>query len=764
MIEHSIRGEENSVGIYGEPNAAQALIASILHQHTAPFDLVTDFSTAIQTGQDHSGKAYVDLMAKFTEDVYRNAGALPPNLHRRILNARWSCSSDGNNQVSVICSWISTGTFYASPVSSEIIRRLHEPVVIALKRSVNSAPLGVPLRLDTLHECEILAPLCSTSPVPNFLSYEISIAIEPVRFVETFINASVKSGEEPVDRLQAFVWTLESPKADDTIISTPLCQSTSANSSGEIALMLSGAVQQPGLGASIKVNYRSHTGQTVAHLTVDYSQCGSKFRSDVAVFSQMTLHRLLASCVPGCRKLTGIARFNLFWDVDGYDLLRVLTDYLWLRLNSQQWIMGQCFNEVNITRTSGAQNESIAWAAFRCSLDPASSAHFSVVGEFTVFGTTDKLAQDDFHEMSAFVQDVFDWLRNRLIQNERKVYRGTLQWWFNIAQVSAPSSHPPSGNQKSMIPGTRAPAFWQRPSIESPVKTVSHWPTPQDYNEAVQNPAIVFLDSELKTGRPEFAHLGLPRVRTGMFASVYKLRCDSRSWAVRLFHIPVKDQEHRYKQLSKFILGDSLSYTVGFEYIANGIIVDGNEYPLLKMEWVNGEPLHMFIAANVTDTSSLQSLRERFRTMIRELLESGVAHTDLQHGNILVSRPGELFLVDYDNMYVPALSGEKSNELGHPNYQHPRRSGIHFMPELDNFSAWVIDISLECLVEDSSLWTQVEAGDDCLLFRRTDFLDPLASPTLSMMASHPSKIVRQGAARLVEFLNADITSIPTLTG
>ena len=46
------------------------------------------------------------------------------------------------------------------------------------------------------------------------------------------------------------------------------------------------------------------------------------------------------------------------------------------------------------------------------------------------------------------------------------------------------------------------------------------WPTPQEYNEAIQNPRSVFADAELQAGQPVLTPLGLPRPITGAFASV----------------------------------------------------------------------------------------------------------------------------------------------------------------------------------------------------------------------------------------------------
>jgi hypothetical protein len=40
------------------------------------------------------------------------------------------------------------------------------------------------------------------------------------------------------------------------------------------------------------------------------------------------------------------------------------------------------------------------------------------------------------------------------------------------------------------------------------------WPTPQDYNEAIQNPRICFDDPELKSGQPEVLHMAIYNTET----------------------------------------------------------------------------------------------------------------------------------------------------------------------------------------------------------------------------------------------------------
>jgi hypothetical protein len=261
------------------------------------------------------------------------------------------------------------------------------------------------------------------------------------------------------------------------------------------------------------------------------------------------------------------------------------------------------------------------------------------------------------------------------------------------------------------------------------------WPTPQDYNEAIQSPQISFNDPDLKQGVIETTTLGLPKPITGGFASVYRVKCKTRDWAVRCFLREFRDQQERYEAISRHLQLAKSPYIVGFEFLAQGIRIKGNWYPILKMEWVQGELLNSYIRKHIGKPDAFQELAKRWLMMIQALRSARIAHGDLQHGNVLVVN-GDFRLIDYDGMYVPALTGKFSNEVGHRNYQHPQRTEFDFGPSIDNFSAWVIYVSLLALSIDSNLWNQMKAGDECLLFRREDFEEPFASKQLSLLSSH----------------------------
>ncbi len=287
------------------------------------------------------------------------------------------------------------------------------------------------------------------------------------------------------------------------------------------------------------------------------------------------------------------------------------------------------------------------------------------------------------------------------------------------------------------------------------------WPTPQDYNEAVQNPALNFADPELRRGTPEVTALGLPRAISGGFASVYRLRCGPRDWAVRCFLREVPDQQERYAAIGRHLAAAKLTATIGFVFLADGIRVGGRPYPIVKMEWVRGEALDRWIERHLGEPTALRAMADRWGALLRALQRADVAHGDLQHGNIMVVND-ELRLIDYDGLYVPALAGRAATEVGHRNYQHPRRDVTDFGPHLDHFAAWTIDLSLRALAIEPGLWARFGAGDEALLLRREDYARPATSAALAALAALPDPALRARVGQFRALLDLDVARLPPL--
>jgi hypothetical protein len=260
------------------------------------------------------------------------------------------------------------------------------------------------------------------------------------------------------------------------------------------------------------------------------------------------------------------------------------------------------------------------------------------------------------------------------------------------------------------------------------------WPKNTDYYEAIQNPAASLDDEELRGGEVACTPLGLPMLWTGSFADVYKLHCPAtgNTWAVKCFTREVRHLQERYRSIALCLEQARLPFTVDFQYLERGIRIAGAWFPVLKMRWVEGLTLNQFVEEHLQRPRNLKMLLELWVKLAERLHEVGVAHADLQHGNVLLVPMARgalaLRLIDYDGMYVPALAGTRSGELGHPAYQHPQRlrEGT-YNAEVDRFSHLVIYTAVRCLmVGRNNLWQRFNNGDN-LLFREADFQHPGSS-------------------------------------
>jgi hypothetical protein len=258
--------------------------------------------------------------------------------------------------------------------------------------------------------------------------------------------------------------------------------------------------------------------------------------------------------------------------------------------------------------------------------------------------------------------------------------------------------------------------------------------------------------------------MGLPRMISGNFASVFPMTSASgHKYAVKCFTRPVPHQLDRYKLISAHLGTLRPWWSTDFQFIPEGIQVDGARYPILRMNWVRGLTLTRWMSENVHEPGAVADLSRRFDELIRDLTAAGMAHGDLQAGNLLVADDGRLHLVDYDGMYVPGLDRLPPDEVGHPDYQPPGRSQHDYGPAMDRFSAWLISLSLKILAAAPELWDQLNPDhDEYLLLDRNDLRDLSSSPRFSALCSHHNKDVRRLAKIMRQILLLPVAAIPTL--
>src|SRR5947207_6034943 len=286
------------------------------------------------------------------------------------------------------------------------------------------------------------------------------------------------------------------------------------------------------------------------------------------------------------------------------------------------------------------------------------------------------------------------------------------------------------------------------------------WPDLTEYHEALQYPERPLGDHGLQKAQIEKDRFGMPKPATGGNAVAYKATEGQNVWAVRCFLRPISDHAERYAAISKHLQKNRAAHSTKFFYLADGLRIKGGTFPIVKMAWVQGQHLDRCAESLLGQPKELAGLREKFRTLVKEVEAAKFAHGDLQHGNILVSGK-ELLLIDYDGMWVPALIGRQATEIGHRAYQHPKRSVSDYGPYLDRFSALVIYLSLRALEVDRKLWEQDYTGDN-LLFGREDFNEPGKTPIWGDLAGLNNPEVSYLAGVLAALLTKPVKDLPRL--
>jgi formylglycine-generating enzyme required for sulfatase activity len=295
-------------------------------------------------------------------------------------------------------------------------------------------------------------------------------------------------------------------------------------------------------------------------------------------------------------------------------------------------------------------------------------------------------------------------------------------------------------------------------------------PETTEFLAAVQDLRGSMADAELRAGEVGRTPLGLPLLWSGNFADVFKIHCPAtgNTWALKCFTRHVPGLQERYRHIAAALEQARLPFTVDFQYLPQGIRIGEGCFPALKMRWVEGLTLAEFVEEHLERPSNLRMLLDLWVKLSVRLREAGIAHADLQHGNVLLvpATGGSLALrlVDYDGMYVPALAGTRCGEVGHPAYQHPQRlrEGT-YNAEVDRFSHLAIYTSIRCLMLGRrGLWQRFNNGDN-VLFREADFVRPRESALFrALWKSLPDSDARALVGRVVLACGTRLEETPRL--
>jgi len=285
------------------------------------------------------------------------------------------------------------------------------------------------------------------------------------------------------------------------------------------------------------------------------------------------------------------------------------------------------------------------------------------------------------------------------------------------------------------------------------------YPQITDYQEAVQHPAHAFIDPDLKQGAVAENNLGLPLVMSGGFALTYAVTTPRRKCAVRCFHREIPAIQQKYDATSKKLRSLAIGCFVDFDFQQSGISVRQRVFPIVRMDWVEGDTLGIWLDKNFNNPPALEKARTDFVAIARFLEREGIAHGDIQNGNVMVA-DGEIKLIDYDGMFVPGMHPGNGSETGHRHFQHPGRRVSNFGPGMDRFSFIALDLSLRALIEDRSIYSKFREGGETIIFKANDFADPQNSEIFRRLLAMPK--LKGQARSFAAICEAPLAAVPTL--
>ena len=221
---------------------------------------------------------------------------------------------------------------------------------------------------------------------------------------------------------------------------------------------------------------------------------------------------------------------------------------------------------------------------------------------------------------------------------------------------------------------------------------------------------------------------GEPYRSSGAFAVVFKMKDEQtgKCYALKCFTEEQEGRAEAYRQIADELEFVDSSYITFVKYLDKEIFVDSSceedEFPVLLMDWIDGETMENYIVENYQDNYAMAMLCYRFCKMAAWLRSQPFAHGDIKPDNIMVRPDGNLTLVDYDGMFVPAMKGQKSPTIGTKDFSHPLRTVDDFDETIDDFALASIALSLKAISLNPYLLDEYGAADR-LLFSAEDYRD-----------------------------------------
>jgi len=283
--------------------------------------------------------------------------------------------------------------------------------------------------------------------------------------------------------------------------------------------------------------------------------------------------------------------------------------------------------------------------------------------------------------------------------------------------------------------------------------------TPADVLDAAIVPESWRTNLNLPSWELDYSigHFGMPSQWKGASWCVLKaIDSNGDEWALRIPHIRSAASSPRLERLERLqkILDKIKPYWFPpFVVHRDAIEIKGELCPIVVMPFLKDVPLTKFIEKEINSGSgkSLAALAEKLPDLSRRMIAEGFDHGDVSPGNLLVTKSGDLRLIDPDMLLHIDCAVAKSFELGHPSCNHPMRIQSDVGPGLHVFPLHLLELSLLAISSNTDLVDE-KPDPEALLFSESDLRNHRKSKTFGKVR----KSLLNGGKKLYDAIVASL--------
>ena len=124
--------------------------------------------------------------------------------------------------------------------------------------------------------------------------------------------------------------------------------------------------------------------------------------------------------------------------------------------------------------------------------------------------------------------------------------------------------------------------------------------------------------------------------------------------------------------------------------------------------WIDGETVDVIMESRDCDYALISRAFDR---MAIDALRDTRTHGDIQPRNLILTPQGDIHLIDYDAAWVPGLKFIDLEEIGAPNFGHPKRLGKYFDAYMDDYPIAILSVMFAALSYDREKYEQCITHD-----------------------------------------------------